>query len=264
MQNDQFNQAMELRMILTRIATGEDTKEDGEKYKFLREVFVSNTFTKALLPDFVITCRLLNDFWPYIKRRFSTYADRREFIREEFEPILAYLEGDKLFMHDSIISDSIGKFDCDTVIYMWNKALDRREADPDGAITAARSLLESVCKQILVERNISYDDSIDLPKLFKTTTRSLNLAPERHIESIIKQILSGIQNTIHGFASLRNKISDAHGKPKGGYKVNKRHAEFAINIAGSTSSFLIQTHLEVPAVVGVFTDNKAVATKQRT
>jgi hypothetical protein len=244
MQNDLFNRAMELRMILTRVATGEDTKEDGEVYKHLRREFITNIFTKALLPEFVVSCRLLNDFWPYIKSRFSTYVERREFIREEFEPVLAYLEGDKLYIHDSIISDSIGKFDCDTVHYMWSKALDRRETDSDGAITAARSLLESVCKQILVERNIPYDDSFDLPKLFKTTTRSLNLAPQHHIESILKQILSGIQTTVHGFASLRNEFSDAHGQPRGGYRVSKRHAEFAVNLAGSTASFLIQTHLE--------------------
>ncbi|WP_217646771.1 abortive infection family protein [Pontibacter chinhatensis] len=244
MQTDIFNKAMNLRMLLTRFATGEDKKEDGEDYKNLRNEFVANSFTKALLPEFVVSCRVLSDFWPYIKRRFGTYAERRDYIREEFEPLLAYLEGDRVYLHDSVIGNSVEKFDCDTVHHLWSKALDRRETDPDGAITAARSLIESVCKQILRERDIEYDDSFDLPKLFKTTARCLNLAPQLHNESILKQILSGVQTTIHGFASLRNELSDAHGQPKGGYKVGKRHSELAVNLAGSVASFLIQTHQE--------------------
>ena len=244
MQNDLFNQAMNLRMLLTRLATGEDKTEDGEEYTTLRREFTANSFTKALLPEFVISCRILNDFWPYIKSRFGTYAERREYIREEFEPLLAYLEGDRLYLRDNLINQSVERFDCDTVYHMWGKALNRREADPDGAITAARSLLESVCKQILKERNVEYNDSYDLPKLFKATTRCLNLAPQLHNESILKQILSGVQTTVHGFASLRNELSDAHGQAKGGYKVNKRHAELAVNLAGSITSFLIQTHQE--------------------
>lgn len=243
MQNDLFNQAMNLRIILTRVATGEDTKEDGEQYKHLRTEFITNTFTKGLLPDFVVSCRLLNDFWPYIKGRYSTYAERREFIREQFEPLLAYLEKQKLALHYSVITNTVEKLDCESVQYLWDKAISRITSDPEGAITVARSLLEAVCKQILYERNVCYEDSYDLPKLFKLTTQCLNLAPENHGEEVFKQILGGSLTTVYGFASLRNKFSDAHGQVKR-YKVDKRHAELAVNLAGSMASFLIQTHHE--------------------
>lgn len=39
---------------------------------------------------------------------------------------------------------------------------DSRAADSEGAITAARSLLESVCKHILDAASVTYDDSADL------------------------------------------------------------------------------------------------------
>jgi len=244
MQDELINKVQDLRMILTRLAVGQDEKGDSNLYFELRTELFSNKVTKNLLPNFVISCRALNDFWPFIKKRFGTYAERREFIREQFEPLFTYLEGEKVFLYDDIISDSVIRFDCDTVVHMWEKALDRRTTDPDGAITAARSLIESVCKQILTERNTAYEDSYDLPKLFKTTAKCLNLAPELHNDNVIRQILSGIQTTIHGFAALRNELSDAHGQPKGGYRANIRHAEFAVNLAGSTASFLIQTHQE--------------------
>jgi len=239
-----MNKVQDLRMVLTRCAVGQDEKGDDNLYIRLRTELFSSRVTKGLLPEFVISCRALNDFWPFIKKSYSTYAERREYIRNQFEPLFAYLEGDKVFLHDDIISESVIKFDCDTVERMWEKALDRRTTDPDGAITAARSLVESVCKQILIERNSAYEDNYDLPKLFKATARCLNLAPELHNEGIFKQILSGLQTTIYGFASLRNGLSDAHGQPKGGYKAGKRHAELAVNLAGATARFLIQTHQE--------------------
>lgn len=244
MQNDLLNKAQELRMALTRTAVGEDKKDDGDLYIQLRAEFFSNKFTKCFLPDFVISCRTLGDFWPYIKSRYKTYAERREYIRENFEPLFIQLEQEIPSYQDGIIEDTVTNFDCDTVSRMWAKALERRGTDPDGAITAARSLVESVCKQILIERNTSYEDSFDLPKLFKATSRCLNLAPELHNEGIFKQILSGLQTTIYGFASLRNGLSDAHGQPKGGYRAGKRHAELAVNLAGATACFLIQTHHE--------------------
>lgn len=246
MQNELLEKALELRSVLTRLAVGEDVVEDSDLYVSLRNDFYSDKFTKKLLPDFVLSSRILSDFWPYIKRAFNTYADRREFIREQFEPLCAYLEEERAFFYDDVVNDSITKFDCDTVIRMWTKALERRESDPDGAITVARSLVECVCKQILTERDVAYEHNFDLPKLFKTTARCLQLAPELYNEEVFKQILSGMQRTIDGFAALRNGLSDAHGQPKGGYRANRRHAELAVNLAGATASFLIQTHQDIP------------------
>ena len=47
-----------------------------------------------------------------------------------------------------------GKVTTQFVAETWDKARARRQDDPEGAITAARSLLESVCKHILDELGI--------------------------------------------------------------------------------------------------------------
>ncbi len=52
-----------------------------------------------------------------------------------------------------VVSDP-AKLDGQFITETWRKALDRRHDDPDGAITAARSLLESVCKRILDELSV--------------------------------------------------------------------------------------------------------------
>ena len=123
----------------------------------------------------------------------------------------------------------------------WMKALDRRIVDPEGAITSARTLIESVCKHILDEAAISYDDATDLPKLYKQTAEILNLAPSQHTEPIFKQILGGCTAVIEGLGSLRNRLSDAHGKGRIGSKPLPRHAELAVNLSGALASYLLAT-----------------------
>jgi len=113
--------------------------------------------------------------------------------------------------------------------------------DPEGAITAARTLVESVCKLILDHLSVAYDNDGDLGKLFKTTARSLKLAVDQHDEQVFKQILTGMGSVVSGFASLRNSLGDAHGKGKKPVRPAPRHAQLVVNIAGTMATFLVDT-----------------------
>jgi hypothetical protein len=64
------------------------------------------------------------------------------------DKLLQMLGGSPVRVPSPMQSRSI---DIRSVSEMWHKALDRRTDDPDGAITAARTLLETVCKHILDE-----------------------------------------------------------------------------------------------------------------
>ncbi len=44
---------------------------------------------------------------------------------------------------------------------------------------------------------------------------TLNLAPEQHHEDLFKRILGGCQTVVTGLGTLRNKMSDAHGRAPG-------------------------------------------------
>jgi len=46
---------------------------------------------------------------------------------------------------------------------------------------------------------------------------------------------------VEGFGALRNKLSDPHGKGPKGAKPDTRHADLAVNLAGSMAMFLIET-----------------------
>ena len=105
-------------------------------------------------------------------------------------------------------------------------------------------LLETVCKRILDEMAVGYTDKEDLPKLYATAAKSLNLAPDQHTGEPVKAILGGAMNLVNGIGTLRNRLSDSHGRGGRPVKPSPRHASLAVNMAGAMATFLIETYLE--------------------
>lgn len=105
-------------------------------------------------------------------------------------------------------------------------------------------MLESVCKHICDERQVTYEASWDLSRLYKETARSMKVAADQHAEQVIKQILSGVVTVVGGLAALRNNLSDAHGRGKQSPGPAPRHAKLAVNSAFAVAGFLIDTHVE--------------------
>jgi hypothetical protein len=238
---DLFKQAELLKNTLISYAT-KDVLETGD-YAQLRKTFLKNPTTAKLVPEYIKKCRDLSEFWSYIQPSFPKYQERRTHIRESLSELLDYLEQHDFMPSEQLISTTLAKFDPTHIREYWEKTIERRENDPEGAITSARSLIETVCKHILDELSVTYSDKIDLPELYKLTAKQLNLAPENHQEEIFKQILGGCASVVSGMGALRNKISDAHGKNKQYVKPSSRHASLVINLSGSMALFLIETHL---------------------
>lgn len=231
----------QLQEIFIARATGGET--NNEEYSRLRLELLKDSTLRDLLPQSVKTCDELSKFWGLIKPKFSTYLERRVFMWEEFGPLIASLEQNTIAAQpaDDDISAIFVNFDVEHVHIAWQKALDRRNEDPEAAITIARTLLESVCKHILDEAGIPHSDKDDLHKLYKETAKQLNMAPEQHQEEIFKQILGGCQTVIQGLGTLRNKLSDAHGKGRKAVRPSARHAALAVNLAGSMAGLLVAT-----------------------
>jgi len=126
----------------------------------------------------------------------------------------------------------------------WDKSLERVVNDPEGAITAARTVLETVCKHVLEQMGVEDTSKGDLVKLYRLTARELNLAPDQHAEPIFKQILGGMAGIASGLAGLRNEYGDAHGKRRRRVKPKARHARLAVNAAMALAEFIIETFEE--------------------
>ena len=217
--------------------------DTSEPYEALRQAFMSDPILKPLLPEFVRTCRDLGHFWPFIKEISPKWAPRRLFVRNQMSRLFEHLESANSAPADFVVSDVLQNFDADGVHKVWSKALERRHTDPEGAITSARTLLETVCKRVLDESNEIYSDRDDLPALYRRVAAKLNIAPSQHTEETFRRILGGATSIVEGLGSLRNKVGDAHGQGSKAVRPSARHAQLAVNLAGAMATFIIETWL---------------------
>jgi hypothetical protein len=134
--------------------------------------------------------------------------------------------------------------DWESVRRSWTAAAGKVDTDPEGAITAARTTLESTCKHICDERNIPYEAGWDLSKLYKAASGAMELTPDQHEDAVIKQILGGVGSVVGGLSAMRNSMSDSHGRGKRNTRPAPRHARLAVNTALGVAGFLIDTHVE--------------------
>ena len=240
---DRLERATALQNAFIGRATGEGDPWPPGSYEALRKEFMADPTTKALLPRYARTCRDLGAFWPLAKAMSSTWEGRRVQIREDFEPLLDHIESGGGAPLDEETASVLGAFSSEGVASIWTKALERRDKDSEGAITTARTLLETVSKHILDEAGDVYSDKDDLPRLYRLAAARLNLAPSAHTEEIFRQILSGCTSVVGGLGAVRNKISDSHGKGSKGPRAAPRHAQLAVNLAGAMATFMVETWL---------------------
>lgn len=138
------------------------------------------------------------------------------------------------------------EFNLDTVHDEIERASAFIDDDPEDAITAACSLLEAVCKSILVELAVPLPRDKSLISLYKEVRQPLGLSASDHTQDTetsedVRTILSGIANAVKGIAALRTHTGDAHGRTRGTPRVDARIARLAVNSACGFALFLIET-----------------------
>lgn len=237
-----------LQMMLARATSAGQVHKPS--FESARQAVLRDPVGKRYAPECVRICREPDAVWSYVKGQdpeLSTYESRRQFLRKEFEPLFTALEREETSPLGPLISEEASHLDAAAVERAWEKALERRDSDPDGAITSARTLLESTCKTLMEDRGVEYRDRDDLPRLYRTLARSLGIAPSEHTEEQFKAILGACSTVVQELGSLRNRVSDSHGPGRKSYRPKGRHAALAVNLAGSMALFLIQTHEANPS-----------------
>ena len=235
-------QRMQDELVKYSTAGGFEGKD--EAFRKLRAELLLIGGVDELMPPFIKRHRDLDSYWQFIKRKFATYEERRVFLWEIFRPLLDRLEADDVHPGSRPVDAVLASLDEAGVRSVWKKAMDRRAADPEGAITAARTLIESTCKRVLDELGAPYPDDADPAKLWALCSEQLNLSPSQHAEPVFKAILGNCQSIVNNLAAIRNKFGDAHGQGKRAVRAKPRHAELAVNLAGTMAAFLVATWSE--------------------
>jgi hypothetical protein len=234
-----LERASYLEDLLIEEATG--GRPNADEYRKARSFFVQDANLQARVPEWLLNHRTIDHFWDFIKYKYGTYHERREFIRSELAPLHSHLEFKPGAPHADYVGDAMSSISPEYVLRIWNKALNRIPEDPDGAITSARELMEAVLKHLADDVGVTYGENPDLHDLYKSVAEELNLTPEQHEETLFRQILGSCSGVVSGIGRIRNVFGDAHGKSSSTYRPSGRHARLAVNMAGTMCLFLIET-----------------------
>ena len=85
-----YDRVSYLLTLLTSHATGKPA--DGNEFKILRHQLLNDSQVADALPAWLRFHSSLESFWSFIQPKFSTYADRRTFLSQQFTPLLDALE----------------------------------------------------------------------------------------------------------------------------------------------------------------------------
>ncbi len=147
------------------------------------------------------------------------------------------LEYDEAHPSNEIVGNSLQKLDTESINEQWQKCLVRGKSDPSGALTASKTLLESVFKRILNIQGITYSKSESLSSLWKKVSSEIDFGFEKKENELFRSFLGSCNGMIGSMSEIRNKHGDAHGGSRSS-KVERIHSIFFVNTAGAMASFL--------------------------
>ena len=143
----------------------------------------------------------LNDL-AYIPRESKYPYPSEEETRELITQLHNFISTDPIGLSFSRVRETAFRED-------WVTCQSRLKDNPPAAITAARTMIETLLKTITHERGVEPDGSGDLGKLLKQTEDVLGF--DRKSRQAEHQILSGMASVVSGIACISNEGGDRHG-----------------------------------------------------
>jgi len=121
------------------------------------------------------------------------------------------------------------------------------QSSPEQSIGMCKEIIESYCKAILNDNNITETGKLDFMELVSKANEYMHLVPANVSEQVkgeklIKSILTSLNNIVQKMDELRNIYGTGHGKDKNYVGLQKRHAELVVNITYSTVIFWSDTY----------------------
>jgi len=229
-----------LRSIVGRLndAATDARSMNNAAYREERDRALADTVLASAMPVWIRNYGDLDHFRSYALT-LDGYRARRDFVSEAFARAFGAVERDSPAADQQ--SDALRGLSSAEVDRVWRLALERRESDPEGAITLARTLLETVAKNILDDLGVTYAPDEDLPALYRMVAERLNLAASQQSAETLRSVFGSVSNVVGRLAEFRNRHGDSHGHGREAVEIDPRHAALAVNLAGSVAAFIVET-----------------------
>lgn len=123
----------------------------------------------------------------------------------------------------------------------FQRALNTIESDPPAGLTAACSIMESLCKTYIEDEGLTLPSDQTIKPLWKIVSQDLGLQPSLLVDDDLKRILSGLTSVVDGLGAIRTHGGSAHDRGRKTYRVEARHARLATHAAHTLCVFIIET-----------------------
>ncbi|MEM4987236.1 abortive infection family protein [Collimonas sp. H4R21] len=205
----------------------------------LSDINVCNQPTEGENPPVYVSASIRDnaDIWAVLEIIVPTYA-RQRLLPHGTPP---FSSPNASFMPTDFSHNVIGM--CPGALGDLQKAHDRLLHDPAGAITSARSMLESAIKWIhhqKQEEQPSKDASTG--RRLKDCLKLLGGAENDFDKPGIRIMVSGMETAVNGLDAARNAMSDGHGKSPDAPPANPRIARLVVGLATTVTTFLLATY----------------------
>jgi len=177
--------------------------------------------------------------------------DRKKKKKERINRILQqhgleYRQGGRIFgatvSHPSRgLDDVLRERNLPEVNAEFERAIAAINSDPPAAVTAACSILESLCKVYIQDEGLPIPSKQTAIPLWAAVSKHLGLSPSTVEEEDLKRILSGLTSVVDGIGGFRTHASSAHGHGRKSYRIAPRHARFVVHAAHTLVAFVIET-----------------------
>lgn len=132
------------------------------------------------------------------------------------------------------------------------EALEEAMPDRPGVVVSfCRTIIETTCKTILIDRSEHVDSTWKAPKLASETMKCLNLevdddaGGDTKLQSATKSLVVGLNQIISGVVEIRNAHgSAAHGADAYEPLLDSRYAEILARSTDAVVGLLFRTHLQ--------------------
>lgn len=121
---------------------------------------------------------------------------------------------------------------------------------PGIAVSFCRTLIETTCKTILIDRGQTPDNAWEAPKLVSETTKFLHLGihDDGHTDTNLREgaekLVRGVNGIIDGVMQIRNAHgAAAHGADAYAPMLDARYAEILARATDAVVGLLFKTHL---------------------
>lgn len=176
----------------------------------------------------------------------TKYSEQYAGIYQKCKAIMDRLDGSTAVIAKTA-KNLIEKFSSEYMSQQIELMVSMQTVNPTNAIGMAKELIESCCKTILDDLNITWSKTDDVPQLTSKTMNALNLLPANvqgtdQGANAIKAILGNLRAIPSKLAEIRNPFGSGHGKSASFQGLESRHAKLAVGSSITFVDFIWNTY----------------------